>query len=86
MEREQTMTVHDERFEGLRVLVTGGTRGMGEATAKRFAAAGAQVLVVCPQRAAPRFPATFIPADLSSEQGVAELGRRVLDEVEAWTS
>jgi NAD(P)-dependent dehydrogenase (short-subunit alcohol dehydrogenase family) len=85
MEREQTMTVHDERFEGLRVLVTGGTRGMGEATAKRFAAAGAQVLVVA-QRAAPRFPATFIPADLSSEQGVAELGRRVLDEVEAWTS
>ena len=40
------MTVHDEGLEGLRVLITGGTRGMGEATAKRFAAAGAQVLVV----------------------------------------
>jgi hypothetical protein len=27
------MAIHDEGFEGLRVLVTGGTRGMGEATA-----------------------------------------------------
>ena len=75
------MTVNDEGLEGLRVLVTGGTRGMGEATAKRFAAAGAQVLVVARSAPPEGFPATFIPADLSSEQGVAELGRRVLDEV-----
>ena len=34
------MTVHDEGFEGLRVLVAGETRGMREATAKRFAAEG----------------------------------------------
>jgi NAD(P)-dependent dehydrogenase (short-subunit alcohol dehydrogenase family) len=75
------MTVHDEGLEGLRVLVTGGTKGMGEATAKRFAASGAQVLVVARSAPPEDFPATFIPADLSSEQGVAELGRRVLDEV-----
>jgi NAD(P)-dependent dehydrogenase (short-subunit alcohol dehydrogenase family) len=75
------MTVHDEGLDGLRVLVTGGTRGMGEATAKRFAAAGAQVLVAARSAPPEGFPATFIPADLSSEQGVAELGRRVLDAV-----
>jgi NAD(P)-dependent dehydrogenase (short-subunit alcohol dehydrogenase family) len=75
------MTVHDEGLEDLRVLVTGGTKGMGEATAKRFAAAGAQVLVVARSAPPDGFPATFIPADLSTEEGVAELGRRVLDEV-----
>ena len=77
------MTVHDEaEFRGKRVLITGGTKGMGGATARRFARAGAQVLVVA--RSAPQndLPATFIPADLSTEQGVADLGRRVLDEVD----
>jgi NAD(P)-dependent dehydrogenase (short-subunit alcohol dehydrogenase family) len=75
------MTNQDKEFEGRRVLVTGGTRGMGEATAKRFAVAGAQVLVAARSAPPEDFPATFIPADLSSEQGVAELGRRVLDSV-----
>ena len=76
------MTVHDEGFDGLRVLVTGGTRGMGEATAKRFAAADAQVLVAARSAPPEDFPATFIPADLSTEHGIAELGRRVLGEVD----
>lgn len=76
------MTVHPQEFEGLRVLVTGGTKGMGEATAKRFSAAGAQVLVAARSAPPQGFPATFIPADLSSDQGVTELGRRVLDEVD----
>ncbi|MHA3020967.1 oxidoreductase [Mycobacterium sp. BMJ-28] len=76
------MTDPRQEFEDLRVLVTGGTKGMGEATAKRFAAAGALVLVAARSAPPQDFPATFLPADLSSEQGVAELGRRVLDEVE----
>jgi NAD(P)-dependent dehydrogenase (short-subunit alcohol dehydrogenase family) len=75
------MTIHDEGLEGLRVLVTGGTRGMGEATARRFATAGAEVLVVARSAPPEDLPATFIPADLSTEQGVADLGRRVLDAV-----
>ncbi|MDQ1606840.1 MAG: hypothetical protein QOJ18_1207 [Microbacteriaceae bacterium] len=35
----------DQEFEGRRVLVTGGTRGIGAAVAARFASAGASVLV-----------------------------------------
>jgi NAD(P)-dependent dehydrogenase (short-subunit alcohol dehydrogenase family) len=74
------MTV-DDGLDGLRVLVTGGSRGLGEATARRFAAAGATVLTAS-RTAPPRdLPATFIPADLRSAQGAAELGRRVLDTV-----
>lgn len=75
------MSDHDKDFTGQRVLVTGGTRGMGEATAKRFATAGARVLVAARSAPPEDFPATFIAADLSTETGVTELGRRVIDEV-----
>jgi gluconate 5-dehydrogenase/2-deoxy-D-gluconate 3-dehydrogenase len=34
------------RFEQRHVIVTGGGRGIGEATARRFAAEGADVLVI----------------------------------------
>ncbi|GGL85850.1 short-chain dehydrogenase [Streptomyces anthocyanicus] len=75
------MTVEAEDFDGVRVLVTGGSRGLGEATARRFAAAGATVLTASRSKPSEDLSATFVPADLSTEQGVAELGRRVLDRV-----
>ncbi|MCQ8828847.1 SDR family oxidoreductase [Streptomyces malaysiensis] len=75
------MTVPEEGLSGLRVLVTGGSRGLGEATVRRFAAAGATVLTASRGTPPEDLPATFIPADLATDQGVAELGRRVLDSV-----
>ncbi|MCQ8188266.1 oxidoreductase [Streptomyces rugosispiralis] len=75
------MTIVDEGFSGLRVLVTGGSRGLGEATARRFAAAGATVLTASRTAPPEDLPATFFPVDLRSEEGVADLGRRVLDSV-----
>ncbi|GAA0482680.1 oxidoreductase [Streptomyces olivaceiscleroticus] len=75
------MTVPGEGLDGLRVLVTGGSRGLGEATARRFAAAGARVLTASRSRPSKDLPATFIQADLATEQGVAELGRQVIDRV-----
>ncbi|MGY0071846.1 oxidoreductase (plasmid) [Streptomyces sp. QTS137] len=75
------MTIVDEGLAGLRVLVTGGSRGIGKATVRRFAAAGATVLTASRTAPAEDLPATFIPADLRSEEGAAELGRRVLDSV-----
>ncbi len=76
-----TMTMDDEGLAGLRVLVTGGSRGLGEATARRFAAAGATVVVASRTRPADDMPATFIPADLRSDEGAQALARRVLDSV-----
>ncbi|MEU8309555.1 oxidoreductase [Actinomadura sp. NPDC048955] len=73
------MTIAEEGLGGLRVLVTGGSRGLGEATARRFAAAGATVLTASRSRPKDEVGATFLPADLSTEEGVAELGRRVVD-------
>ncbi|WP_030873881.1 oxidoreductase [Streptomyces sp. NRRL S-1868] len=75
------MTETGEGLDGLRVLVTGGSRGLGEATARRFAAAGATVLTASRSRPREDLPVTFIQADLSTEQGVAELGRQVVDRV-----
>jgi NAD(P)-dependent dehydrogenase (short-subunit alcohol dehydrogenase family) len=75
------MTVPDEGLSGLRVLVTGGSRGLGEASVRRFAAAGATVLTASRSAPPDDLPATFIPADLATEDGAAELGRRVLDSV-----
>ncbi|MFF3129342.1 SDR family NAD(P)-dependent oxidoreductase [Streptomyces sp. NPDC057908] len=75
------MTFPEEGLRGLRVLVTGGSRGLGEATARRFAAAGATVLTASRSAPPEDLPATFIPADLATDQGAAELGRRVIDSV-----
>ncbi|MEV5600820.1 oxidoreductase [Streptomyces sp. NPDC052299] len=71
----------DDGLSGLRVLVTGGSRGLGAATVRRFAAAGATVLTASRSRPEEDSGATFLEADLSTQQGVAELGRRVLEQV-----
>lgn len=63
------------------VLVTGASRAIGEAAARRFADAGAIVLVSARSAPPENLSATYIPADLSTERGVAELGQRVLDEI-----
>ncbi|NDZ81423.1 SDR family oxidoreductase [Streptomyces sp. SID10853] len=75
------MPITDEGLEGLRVLVTGGSRGLGAATVRRFVAAGATVLTASRSRPAADSGATFMPADLSTPEGVADLGRRVIDHV-----
>ncbi|MBB1154367.1 SDR family oxidoreductase [Amycolatopsis dendrobii] len=75
------MTVPDEGLAGLRVLVTGGSRGLGAATVRRFSAAGATVLTASRSAPPDDLPATFLPADLSTEAGAAELGRRVTESV-----
>ncbi|WP_218010913.1 VOC family protein [Herbidospora mongoliensis] len=65
------MTTENESLAGLRVLVTGGSRGLGAATARRFAAAGATVLTA--SRTAPTevLPAVFIPAGLRPDARTA---------------
>jgi NAD(P)-dependent dehydrogenase (short-subunit alcohol dehydrogenase family) len=62
-----------------RVLVTGGTRGLGAAIAEHFVAAGASV-VVAARTPVPEPVATFVAADLSTEGGARHLATA------AWTS
>lgn len=67
----------DEGLEGLRVLVTGGSRGLGAQTVRRFAEAGATVRTASQEE----LPATFLTGDLSTAAGAAEVGAKVVEAV-----
>ena len=67
-------------FAGQRVLVTGGTQGMGEAMVRRLAAGGAQVATTARSPLpAGQSVALFVQADLSTREGVDAVLRAVLD-------
>lgn len=78
-----------EAVAGKTVLVTGASYGIGEATARRLAGAGATVLLVA--RSADRIgelaaeleKARAYPADLSDPDSVDELVKRLLEEHDA---
>lgn len=72
--------VKNNDFAGRRVLVTGGSRGLGAAIAERFAASGAQVLATA--RTAPESTpdgVTFVIGDVSTVEGVEAIARTALD-------
>jgi NAD(P)-dependent dehydrogenase (short-subunit alcohol dehydrogenase family) len=73
-------SVDPAEFAGKRVLVTGGTKGMGEAIVRRLAAGGAMVATVA-RSAPPEGQAVelFVQADISTREGVDKVVREVLD-------
>src|SRR6186713_2930224 len=71
--------VSPTEFKGKRVLITGGTAGLGFATVKRFALAGAKVVTTArePNDQLPN-GVTFVKADLSAIEGTRLVAREVL--------
>lgn len=76
----QHFAVDGGEFAGKRVLVTGGTQGMGQSIARRLAASGARVATTArsplPEGQTPNL---FVRADVSKAEGVEKVVRTVLD-------
>lgn len=69
-----------KELAGRRVLVTGGTQGVGEAIVRRLLAAGATVVTTArSELPAGQNPDLFVRADVSTVAGVSEVVRAVLE-------
>ncbi|WP_437894805.1 SDR family oxidoreductase [Sorangium sp. So ce124] len=75
-------SIDPEEFAGKRVLVTGGTKGAGEAIVRRLGAGGA-FTVTTARSALPagQSPNVFVQADLATVAGVDAVVRTVLGEL-----
>jgi NAD(P)-dependent dehydrogenase (short-subunit alcohol dehydrogenase family) len=60
-------------FNGKRILVTGGTKGIGEATVNRLVRGGATVITTARSIPAGSTPERFVQADVSTREGVDPL-------------
>lgn len=68
-----------KEFAGKRVLVSGGTKGLGRATVDRFLAGGAQVITSARKPLDPIAGVEFVPADLTTAEGGEAFARAALD-------
>jgi len=77
----KTSTIaHDaNEFSGKRILVTGGTKGIGEAVVNRLRRGGGTVLATARSVPAGGNPEHFIQADVSTRAGADHIITTVLD-------
>lgn len=66
-------------FAGKRVLVSGGTKGLGRATVDRFLAGGARVITSARSNPEPSEGVEFVEADLTTAAGGEALAKAALD-------
>jgi len=75
-----TPSIDPTELLGRRALVTGGTQGVGEAIARRLAAAGARIATTArSELPMGQSPELFVESDISSAAGVDKLVRAVLE-------
>src|SRR3984893_9553941 len=77
--------VSGDEFKGKRVLVTGGTKGMGQAMVRRFTLSGALVATTARSPLPDGLEAAlFVQTDIGTAAGVQEVIKRIQSGV-AWT-
>ena len=72
-------SIDPNEFAGKRVLVSGGTKGLGRATVDRFLAGGARVITSARGALDPVAGVEFVPADLTTAEGGEAFARAALD-------
>lgn len=70
-----------DEFVGKRVLVTGGTKGIGQAVVERFVRGGATILTTARTRPGTDAENRFIQADLSTREGAEQVIKTTLDKL-----
>jgi NAD(P)-dependent dehydrogenase (short-subunit alcohol dehydrogenase family) len=66
-------------FDGRRILVTGGTRGIGEAIVHRLMGGGGNVITTGRSRRSGSSPDQFVQADVSTREGIDQVVKAVMD-------
>lgn len=74
-------TVDDQEFAGKRVLVTGGTKGAGEAIVHRLSAAGAMVVTTARSATEALSRTLFVQADVSTLAGTETVATGVMEQL-----
>jgi NAD(P)-dependent dehydrogenase (short-subunit alcohol dehydrogenase family) len=74
-------TIDATEFAGKRVLVTGGTKGIGEAVVARFVGGGASVITTARTRPAGELTVRLIQADVSTQEGCQRVIKEAIDEL-----
>ncbi len=73
-------------FAGKRVLISGGTKGLGRATVDRFLAGGARVITSARANLEPIDGVEFVQADLTTAEGGEAFAKAALERLAASTS
>lgn len=74
-----TVMAHPAEFAGKRVLVSGGTKGLGRATVERFLAGGARVITAARGNAEPISGVEFVQEDLTTPAGGEAFAQAALE-------
>src|SRR5882724_3747004 len=77
MQNEPQTRVGD--FNGGRILVTGGTKGIGEAIVNRLVRGGATVITAARSLPAGGAPERFVQADISTREGVDQVVKAMME-------
>ena len=76
-----TIAIDPTEFAGKRVVVSGGTKGLGRATVGRFLAGGARVITAARTAAEPVQGVGFVQADLTTAEGSERLADAALEQL-----
>lgn len=74
-----TITANPAEFAGKRVLVSGGTKGLGRATVDRFLAGGARVITAARGTPEPIPGVDYVQADLTTAEGGEAFAKTALE-------